>query len=114
MIKGYLINAKTKEITVEEIDTVYPEANVLMGCEWIECGWTNYETSDTLYVDEEGLLKDQKFFFEVKGAHQPFAGNGFIAGCDIETGDSADVKMTLDEVKSLVTFRSLEEIVHGV
>ena len=46
--------------------------------------------------------------------YQPFAGNGFIAGCDIETGDSADVEMTLDEVKSLVTFKTLEEIVHGV
>jgi len=114
MIKGYLINAKTKEITVQEIDAVYPEANFLIGCDWIECGWTNPKTNDCLYVDEEGLLKDQEFFFEVKGMHQPFAGNGFIAGCDIETGDSADVEMTLDEVKSLVTFLSLEEIVHGV
>ena len=117
MIKGYLINAKTKEITVEEIDTVYPEANALIGCDWIECGWTNYETNDTLFVDEEGLLKEQQFFFEIKGVHrvhQPFAGNGFIAGCDIETGDSTDVKMTLDEVKALVTFNTIQEIIEKV
>ena len=114
MIKGYLINAETKEVTVEEIDSVYPEANALIGCDWIECGWTNYETNDALYVDEEGLLKEQKFFFELKGAYQTFAGNGFIAGCDIETGESADVKMSLDEVKTLITFRSLEEVVQNI
>jgi replicative DNA helicase len=50
------------------------------------------------------------YFFEFKGAHQPFAGNGVVVGFDADSGDSVDASSTLEEIKSKVKFLSLEEI----
>ena len=62
------------------------------------------DEEDTLFVNEEGLFVDPQYFFEIKGGHQPFAGNGVIAGADLRTGESVDAKSSLAYIKSIVRF----------
>jgi hypothetical protein len=60
-------------------------------------------------VDDEGLLKPQEGFFIYEGYRQPLAGNGLVLGTD-EEGESVDPKMTLEELKSRVTFMDNFEV----
>jgi len=64
---------------------------------------------DTLYVDDEGLLKGNVTFFEVKNAHQPFAGNGVIVNTTKE-GESAPVKSSLEDIKARISFTDIYEL----
>lgn len=59
---------------------------------------------NTIYVDDEGLLKGYDYFFSYEGAHQEFAGNGIIVGINYDTGESTDCSLSIDEVKNRVEF----------
>lgn len=67
------------------------------------------DLSDSIYVNDEGLF-GAKHFFEFKGAHQPFAGNGVVVGTDLDSGETTDVQSSLNDIKSKVKFLSLNEI----
>ena len=100
MHKAYLINAIAQTITEVEVGdykTFYP----LLGC---DCFTTvGLEEEDTLYVDDEGLLKSPFDFFMYEGYPQPLAGNGLVMGTNDE-GESIAPKMSLEDLKSRVTF----------
>jgi hypothetical protein len=64
--------------------------------------------AETLYVDEEGLLKGYARGFAWAGAHQPyFAGSGLVSAHDPETGETRASRMTVEEVRRRVTFVQL-------
>ena len=44
------------------------------------------------------------------GYHEFLPSNGLILGYDDETGDSSDTTLTIDDVKSKVTFHTLNEV----
>jgi hypothetical protein len=71
---------------------------------------TELPNGDTLYVDEEGLLKQKDDFFELEGAHQPFAGDGVLVGSTDDEGRDTEVKSTLEEIKALVSFTDVYEL----
>jgi hypothetical protein len=49
-------------------------------------------------------------FFKIEGYHEFLPGNGLILGYDDETGDSSDTTLTIDEIKSMVKFNTLNEV----
>lgn len=54
-----------------------------------------FDNFDVLYVDDEGLFKDdQKFFTLLELNSQPLAGVGVVMGGDRETGEAEDVKIS--------------------
>jgi hypothetical protein len=57
-----------------------------------------FTNADTIFVDDEGLLKPLDWFFAVKGGHQPFAGCGLVLGSTGD-GDSVSAKIPLHELK---------------
>lgn len=63
----------------------------------------NIDDGDTLYIDDEGLLKDPEFFFTFGSYPQPLAGNGLILGVD-EEGDDTDATLPLDKAVAAITF----------
>jgi hypothetical protein len=68
--------------------------------------------ANTLYVDDEGLLKPihDYFIFIPRSDHQPLAGNGVIVGREVETDDgwyTEPPTMTIDELKPLILFLRL-------
>ena len=98
-MKAILIDSKNKvikEVEISKENTLkdwYKEVN----CNMVEIA--HYlENTDTVLVNEEGLLHDEYYFFTYEGAHQPFAGNGLVVGIDDE-GNSVDCKTDIQEVK---------------
>lgn len=59
---------------------------------------------DTLYIDDEGLLRDQKLgAFSIRGYPQVLSGHGLIIGGD-EEGESISCISTVELIKQLVRF----------
>ena len=110
-MKAILIDVKNNEVKEVNVD----EKEILrdwykhIGCELVEQAIQINDKGDTIMVDEEGLLSvnNNTRFFNFEGGHQPFAGNGLIVGTNLETGDSVDVTVTVDEVRDKITFLSL-------
>jgi len=59
---------------------------------------------ETIFVDDEGLLKNPSHFFLWRDYGQPLAGNGLILGVDHNTGESESTHLTVEEVADMVTF----------
>jgi len=54
-----------------------------------------FDNFDVLFVDDEGLFKDdQKFFTLLELNSQPLAGVGVVMGGNRETGETEDVKIS--------------------
>lgn len=115
-MRAILINPETK--TVEEVEfdfdlasgRTYRKINELIGASLftvVELLHLDDGTSETLYVDDEGLLNDPKHFFKWKRYHQPLAGKGLILGTDAE-GECIATTLELDFVKGEVEFPSIE------
>jgi len=113
-MKAILIDVLNQDVKEVEFDNnkSLTEIYKLIKCEIIEVAMYINENDDCIYVDEEGLLEITPFtrFFSYKNGHQPFAGNGLIIGTNMETGDNADVTVSLDEVKANIKFLSLNDI----
>lgn len=109
MIKGIFIDAQTKSVSsiVLKKDSVYEALKKWVGSPFTV--GTILENEDTVFVDDEGLINGTRYFFELEGAHQPFAGNALIFGSDTE-GDSISVKSKLDAIRRRVTFLSALEV----
>ena len=101
--KAYLIHSATKTVSDITIDD-YTEISKNIGCEIFTTG-THLPNGDTIYVDDEGLLINPKFFFMVDGCAHPFAGNGVVVGAD-EEGESVDVKTKIEDIWAMVKFMS--------
>jgi hypothetical protein len=102
MVKSIFINAFTREITEVEIPTnnVLRETYRLVGngCNLVQTG-AYFKDGDSLMVDEEGYFKEglDGFYIHDKGF---FYGNGVIWGVNLNNGDSANCKTSIDEIKN--------------
>lgn len=108
-MRAIKIDSLNKIVSEIEID----EENSLSGMQGVVDGLIEFafelKNGDTLFVNEEGLFSATTFF-EIKGAHQPFAGNGVIVGTNFSTGETVDAESSLDEIRSMVSFLSVEQV----
>lgn len=100
-MKAIHINAEKQTITEININGLSGMQDAVGGYIAVAHGPND---KNTIYVDDEGLLKGYNYGFEYNGAHQPFAGNGIVCGIDYETGESTDCTLTIDEIKKNVRF----------
>lgn len=116
-MKAILINATAKTVTEVDIDkSKYGQHSCqpyydLIGeeCNMIQIA-TELPNGDTIFVDEESLLRDSMYtrgWFDVD-AHQPFCGSGVVVGTDEETGETIDCKSTVEEIRAKVKFLTYE------
>ena len=105
-MKALLIDVKSQSIRQIEIGEHYTEISKAIGCDVFAAPHIMHN-NDTLYCDDEGLLKNPENFFLLDSYPQPIAGNGLILGCDNE-GESTDVSMSLIELSSRVTFMDMQ------
>lgn len=67
-----------------------------------------FDNGDTLWIDEEGLLKESNFAFDILGSNEEYygtyLGSAMILGVDAE-GESIECKSKLDDIKSIIKFR---------
>jgi hypothetical protein len=106
-MQAFLIDPANKAIsTVELPDTgdKLPAIYKQLQCDTIDA--VPLPNGDTIYVDDEGLLKPILQFFAVRGASQPFAGRGLVVGIDAH-GRSVTPTITLAELTNSVKFIEL-------
>ncbi len=60
----------------------------------------------TIFVDNNGLLNEPKYFFRYEGYAQPIAGRGLVPGANRE-GASVAATLTIDDLKPKITFHGL-------
>lgn len=109
-IRAILIDAENHTITETEVEAHKIEdiSRLLrIGDSPFDCvQWEQGNTSETVYVDDEGLLKEPKHFFCCPGYPQWLAGNGLILGTGSH-GESKPSQLTLEEVQRKVVFGTL-------
>lgn len=104
--KGYLIDPEAKTVThvnydlATGIDGIYK----LIGADPFAV--VQIEKRDAIYVDDEGLLRNPRYFFKYLGYHQPLAGKGLVLGTN-EEGDTVSAKIKYEDLKKRVSFLEL-------
>lgn len=98
---GFLIDAINCTVTPVKVGD-YKDIQKIVGCDLFCVGAYIGENGDTLYVDDEGLINGTEhcFFFDGK----LLMGNGLVLGSNENTGNSRDVRLSLDELTARVKF----------
>lgn len=106
MTKIIVINPKEKTVELVEVKKIYPDANYLMGCETFTSAFYFHSGADEhmMIVDDEGLLKEDRYWFRYKGSPRPWCGIAAIIGPTDEDGETLDVTCTVEEIKKKITF----------
>ena len=100
-MKAILIDVENKEIREVDYSGDYRDISKMIGCEYFTIVGITCE--NVIYVDDEGLLKDNKNFFKVDSCSDQLAGNGLILGVD-STGDTISTILKVSDVEELVGF----------
>ena len=100
--KAILIDPTNQTITEVEWNGDFHHIYNLIDCDTYDVARINAE-GDGIFVDDEGLFKEQQAFFWHSDYPQPLAGKGLILGCD-EEGESVVPHTTLEEVTNKVRF----------
>ena len=106
-MKGILIDVKNRTITEHEIGKGLEPIYEKIGCELFDI--VNIDDSNDVYVDDEGLYKENDFF-SIEGGHQPFRGNGLVLGIDNNSGKSVSTTLTVEKVTEMIKFHTLNEV----
>jgi len=101
-MKAIKIDAIKRQVIEVDITSDYNDINKEIGSQIFTIAHS-LKKRDTIMVDDEGLYNSENTFFVYKGAHQPFAGNGLIVGCDSK-GNTISCKVDINEVKQNVEF----------
>lgn len=105
--KVLVIDAQKQEIREATVETLEDMQAIVEGL--IERAQI-LKTGDEIYVNEEGLFKNFEYGFSVAGAFSRFyLGSGYVIGEADDEGDNTDVKISIENLKKLVTFRTLED-----
>ena len=114
-MKAILINPEERIIRHVSYDGDYKSIYRLIRCTTFEAVYP-FDNGDTLWIDEEGLLKESNFAFKIRADNPKFnqtiMGMGLILGTDAE-GESIECKSKLDDIKSRITFQGKVAIEHG-
>lgn len=97
--KGFLIDPENRTITQVEYNGDYKQIYKFIKCETFTV--VRLDEKNTIFVDDEGLLHDPRYFFKLKGYDQPLANRGLILGVDHE-GESVSSTYELVDAKNLV------------
>lgn len=104
---AHLINPADRTITAVEL----PDTGDKLPAIYKHLQCTTFDAAtlpngDSLYVDDEGLLKPCCHFIAVRGMPEPFAGRGLVVGID-SRGRSIAPTISLEQLTSSVKFIEL-------
>lgn len=97
---AFLIDPHTLSITTVEWNGDYKHIYKLIEADCYDCARVSRE-GDGIFVDDEGLFKQDQRFFLHADYPNPLAGKGLMLGCDAE-GESIAPSCTLDELVSKI------------
>ena len=93
---GYLIDPFTFTISEIRSEDGIDWINVAMECDCFTGGYSEDETLPPLYVDDEGLFKENQAWFWYAGAPQPFTGKAIAMDVN-NRGASITPKMSIEK-----------------
>ena len=106
-MKAILINPMQESIRHISYDGDPKSIYRILQCTTYEAVYP-FDNGDTLWIDEEGLLKESNYAFNLKADNPKFnqtiMGSALILGTDAE-GESIECKSKLDDIKSIIKFR---------
>ena len=111
-MKAVLINPKLRKIKEIEYSGDYQDIQKLTECSTFTAVYP-FDNQDTIYLDDEGLLKESNYCFTFKydnGYVQPLIGNALVIGANKE-GESISYKTPITEIKNRIVFKGHQEII---
>ena len=106
-MKALFIDPTDETIRFISYDGDYKSIYRILGCRTFEAVYP-FDNGDTLWIDEEGLLKDSNFAFNIRADNPKFnqtiMGKALVLGTDAE-GESIECKTTLEDLKSRISFQ---------
>jgi len=112
-MKAILINPKLKLINEINYSGNYKDISRLTECNIFTCVYPFNKCEDTIYLDDEGLLKSSNYCFTFdcdNGQSQPLMGKALILGTNKE-GESKSIETSLNEIKKRVSFKGHQKII---
>jgi hypothetical protein len=100
-MKAYLIDPYETKVTEVEYSGNYEDIYKLIDCRTFDC--VGIDNGDTIYIDDEGLYRDNQEFFMIEGYHSPLCGKALVLGTD-KKGNSQAPKISLTKLKKMITF----------
>lgn len=108
MVKGFLIDPKEKTISaVTHNAEDYREIYKLIDASPFTV--VQLDNHNCIYVDDEGLLNNPRYFFTLKGYEQPIAGKGLVLGVG-NMGETTSTSLSLDRLKEMVGYQELSVV----
>ena len=105
LMRAILIDPFERKITEVKIDDDYKSIYKFLSNDLVKVGTfttgMNWPNHDILYVDDEGLFKQNMFFDIGRADNQPLAGMGLIMGGN-SAGESKAARTPLVEIQQLV------------
>ncbi len=95
--KAILLNARENTVEFVTINT-FEDISKFGKFDLFTCVQVDAK-GNTLFVDDEGLLNGTNVGFTWEGMKQVLMGNAIILGTDLNTGDSLDTDLTLEQVR---------------
>jgi hypothetical protein len=68
------------------------------------------DNTNVIYVDDDGLLKDPRYFFMFSHYHQPLAGRGLVLGVS-SSGDTIATTLTVKKLSPFITYTDKLEVI---
>lgn len=99
--KTFLIDPHTMTVTEVQYSGEYKHIYQLIEADCYDCARINKQ-GDGLFVDDEGLFKEEQRFFLHEDYPQPLAGKALVLGCDMDNGETVAPHTTLAELQSKV------------
>jgi hypothetical protein len=104
-MKGILIDPEHRIVREVQVGKDYKEIYKHIDC---SCFTTiQMDSKNTLFLDDEGLLRSPRYFFILTGYHQPLAGKALLLGCT-RAGDSTSASWTVKKLAAITSFTELE------
>ena len=102
-MKAILIDVYEKEIREVDYDGTLDFIYFNLACKTFDV--VRVDDVNSIFVDDEGLLRQNQLYFEYSGSYGIFqlAGNGLVLGVDDE-GNSISPTLTIEDVKGKVSF----------
>jgi hypothetical protein len=102
-MRALLIDPFTETVTETFYSGDYKQIYQLIEAETFDAARLGPDLSDTVYVDDEGLLKPNQFFFLEDLYPFPLAGKGLVLGTDDE-GDAISPTITIAEILQSISW----------
>jgi len=99
----WVIDPHTQTINEVQYSGEYKHIYELIDCDTYDAARIN-RFGDALFVDDDGLFKDDQAFFIHADFPQPLAGKALVLGCDMEDGETVAPHTTLEELRSKIKF----------